>query len=238
MSPAWSVEWLVASRRRRLLALNAGIPLLLVTPVALAGAPSFHASAVFSVLFVIFGVFGSAIPLVRDGSRGILTRWQLAGLSAREVLTARLAAQATLDTLVTLPAAGLIVLTGARGSGSWAVVLLALPFALLVANAIGAWAAALARSLAEAALFAAVTSLLFLHLGGVFRTPAVGTLAAVLQEISPFRVLHEALLQATGGTPASPGSWGPALTAGVGLVLITLAAAPLLVARLARSEED
>ena len=238
MSPAWSVEWLVASRRRRLLALNAGIPLLLVTPVALAGAPSFHASAVFSVLFVIFGVFGSAIPLVRDGSRGILTRWQLAGLSAREVLTARLAAQATLDTLVTLPAAALIVLAGAGGAGSWGALLLALPFALLVANALGAWAAALARSLAEAALFAAVVSLLFLHLAGVFRVPAPGTLSARLEALGPFRVLHESLLQATGGGPAFTGSWWPALICGVGLVLITLAAAPFLVARLVRSEED
>jgi hypothetical protein len=237
VSPAWRAEWLLALRRRRLLVLNAGVPLLLVAPVSLVGAPAPHAAAVYSVLFVLFGVFGSAIPLVRDGASGLLTRWSLAGMPPRELLTQRIAAQSALDALEALPALLLILLTS-RGAGADAgALLLALPFTLLVANALGAWTAALARSLAEGALFSSVVSLLLLHAAGTFRTPDPGSLAAGIERVSPFRALHEAFLAVAGGPTAESASWTPALLGGAALLLATAALAPWLVRRLQKSQE-
>jgi hypothetical protein len=237
MSPAWTAEWLVALRRRRLFVLNAGVPLLLVAPIALVGAPPAHAAAVYAVLFVLFGVFGSAIPLVRDGAAGLLTRWQLAGLPARELLTQRLAAQTSLDVLQALPAVVLILVAGGGGAAAAAPVFIALPLTLLVANALGAWTAALARSLAEAALFSSVLSLLLLHAAGTFRTPAPGSLAATLERVSPFRILHEAFLAATGGPSPSSGSWTPALVTGAMFLMVTAALAATLVGRITSAQE-
>lgn len=68
------LEWQLARRRVRLFVLNVAVPLILVVPVALSGAPRAHAAAVYTVLFTLFGTFGSAIPLVRDGESGIFTR--------------------------------------------------------------------------------------------------------------------------------------------------------------------
>jgi hypothetical protein len=192
---------------------------------------------VYTVLFVLFGVFGSAIPLVRDGASGLLTRWRLAGLPPRELLTSRLAAQTALDVLEALPAAVVILLASGRAGSAAPAVILALPFALLVANALGAWTAALARSLAEGALFSSVLSLLLLHAGGTFRTPAAGSLGARIESLSPFRVLHEAFLGAAGGLAADPVTWTPSLVAGAALLVLTAAAAPILVGRLGRSRE-
>jgi len=216
-------EWMIALRRRRLLALSE--------------APPAHAAAAYTALFVLFGVFGSAIPLVRDGQAGILTRWKLAGLAPGRLLSERLAAQSTLDVLESLPAALLVL---ALGSGSHPGALrlaVSLAFGLLVANAVGAWAAAAARSLAESALFASVGSLLLLHAAGVFRTPAPGSLAALVESLSPFRVLHETFLQAAGGATAASSGWGPALAVGAGLVGLTVLASGALVESLARSRE-
>jgi hypothetical protein len=230
-----SLAWLEAAqafRRRRLLALNVGIPLLLVLPVSLGGAPAFHAAAVYAVLFVLVGTFGAAIPVIRDGESGILRRMVLAGGSPRALLGVRGVAGALLDTVQLLPALVLVLaagwLTGARpGGGGEAglLFLVALPVlagALLGANLVGLWVAALARSVAEGALFAAVLSLFLLHGSGVFRTPAPGALAALLEAALPFASLHRILLAAAGGAP--PPEYLPALAvAWAGSFLLLLA---------------
>lgn len=234
----WSVEWTIALRRRRLFALNVTIPLLLVLPVAVADPPPVHAAAVYTILFTFFGFFGSAIPMVRDGAQGILTRWRLAGLPDRALLTGRVSAQAAVDALEATPALVLVVLAGPTADPGAALLLMAaLLFTLLVANVLGVWAAAIARSLAEAALFASVGALLLLHGAGVFRTPPPGTAAALVERVSPFRPLHEMLLEAAGGPAADASLWGPAWTGGIVVVLLTWAAAGKLVPSVARTRE-
>lgn len=219
MGPVWRLEWTTALRRRRLLALNTGIPLLLVVPIAVGGAPAFHAAAAYAVLFVLFATFGSAIPLVRDGEGGHLRRMLLAGGSGQGILVPRLLAGALLDTLQLLPAVLVILALGRAGTHLW---LLAGPLllgAVLAGNLVGVWVAALARSLAEGALFAAVVSLFLLHVSGVFRTPAPGSLAAAVEPFVPFTALHRLLLAGAGGVSMPPGSipagllatWGGAL---------------------------
>jgi len=195
----WGVEWRIALRRRRLLALNVAIPLLLVLPVALGPAPPPHAAAVYVVLFILFGTFGAAIPLVRDARSGLLARIRGAGIAPASILLERSAASSLLDLCQLLPSAVAIWAasdaSGFDGLPPLFALLGALALSLTAANLVGLWIGVLARSLAEAALFAAVAGLLLLHASGVFRTPAPGSLGAHLEAVAPFRLLHEILLQ-------------------------------------------
>jgi hypothetical protein len=200
--PIWSLEWRVALRRRRLLLFNVAIPLFLILPIKVAGAPSFHASAAYSVLFVLFGTFGSAIPLLREGDGGPLRRMVLTGYPEWAFLTERVLASTLLDFLQLLPAVALILFPSSLEPGEFAVAAAALALALLAANLIGVWVAAAAGSIAEGALFAAVVALFLLHGSGVFRTPLPGTWGAGFEAVLPARPLHEALLGgAAGGVP-------------------------------------
>jgi hypothetical protein len=251
-APLWWLEVALTLRRRRLLVLNVAIPLLLVLPVALGGAPAFHAAAVYTVLFVLFGTFGAAIPLIRDGETGILRRMLLVGASPRHLLLARGIGGTLLDALQILPSLALILLVGiwqggvaegpgvglSASPGSAGLALLAVPIllgALLAANLVGVWVAALARSLAEGALFAAVLSLFLLHGSGVFRTSTPGSVGAFLEGILPFGPLHRLLLHAAGGSGVGPETLVPLLSGFGGpliLLLVTQLAAPALIERI------
>lgn len=237
----WSLEWRVALRRRRLLLLNAAIPLLLVLPVAFAGAPASHAGTVYTVLFVLFGTFGSAIPLIRDGEGGFLARVRDTGFPDAWHLMQRTAAAAALDVVELLPALALAAVgeLGAAAAGpAVAGALPVLALSLLVANLLGPWVAAAARSLAEAALFAAVLSLLLLHASGVFRTPAPGSTGAAVERLAPFRALHDALLAVASGAPAGGKVTGLATPGWVAaLVAATALLAPWLLERVGSSRD-
>lgn len=227
----WSLEWSVATRRRRLFALNALIPLLLVGPIAFSSAPAQHAAAVYTVLFTIFATFGSCIPLIRDGETGLLTRFTLAGVPPRSLLAERVLAGATLDAVQLLPSLAVIALASGNAA-RFGSVAGALVLTLLVANLLGVWAAAIARSVAEGALFAAVSSLLLLHAAGSFRTPAPGTLSEGVERLVPFRLLHESLLAAEGlAPPGAEADLLPPILVTVALVLATLAGARWIVVR-------
>lgn len=244
-APLWWLEVALTRRRPRLLVLNVGIPLLLVLPVALGGAPAFHAAAVYTVLFVLFGTFGAAIPLIRDGETGILRRMLLAGMAPRRLLLARVVGGALLDALQILPALALILTVGSRmaggGMGSAGPVLMVVPVllgALLAANLVGIWVAALARSLAEGALFAAVISLFLLHGSGVFRTSPPGSAGATLEGIIPFGPLHRLLLYAASGGATAPETvlaLLPALGAPLVVLVLTQLASPALIERVSGS---
>lgn len=229
MSPVpWILEWKLALARPRLFALNVTIPLLLVAPVAFGGAPAGHASAVYAVLFVLFGTFGSAVPLVRDGESGLLGRIVLSGASPGALLVQRVTAQSLLDLTQLAPSVIALSLAG-RGIGAAPPVLLALGASLLVANLLGSWVAALARSVAETALFSAVSALLLLHASGVFRTPRPGSVASVVQSASPFGPLHGVVLEAASGAgPTSVGWLALGVWCGAGMALTGLVGPALL----------
>lgn len=226
----WRLEWRLALRRRRLLLLNTAIPLLLVLPLAAGGAPAYHASAAYAVLFVLFGTFGSAIPLLRDGEGGPLRRVILRGIPERVLLAERILAGVVLDTLEILPALLVVSWLGGAGGPALAMLLASVPPALLAANLVGCWVAALARSIAEGALLAALASLFLLHGSGVFRTPAEGSWEARLEALLPFTSFHEALFAVAGGAlPGGNAGLGPPLLATLVLLVATLLPArPLL----------
>ncbi len=199
MLPVWRTEWLIALRRRRLLMLNTLIPLAFVGSIAFSPAPGVHAAAVFAVLFVLFGTFGSSIPLIRDAESGLLQRYALTGVHPGGLLLQRVFATAVLDLVELSPSVLVIVVARGTSASQLAMIVPAMVLGLIAANALGTITAALAKSVAEGALFSAVAALLLLHWAGTFRSPAPGTWQATLEAWSPFRPLHEALLAASGG---------------------------------------
>jgi hypothetical protein len=221
------LAWRSAVRRRRLLAWNLGVPLLLLGPVALSPAAAPHRVAVFGVFFVFFGTFGAAIPTVGDALDGWLDTVLRTGVRRWRWVCETVLAGAGLDALQLVPVSLVLVLSsgGVRSADvgllAWGMVL-----ALVVANVAGLAIAAAVRSLAEAALASAAVALLLLHYAGFFRTPVAGwtrTLAAV----SPYRPLREGLAavqRSAGGSPASDGGGWIAPFA-VAAVLFAIAAA-------------
>ena len=197
----WRTEWLTALRRRRLMAFNTLIPLVFVATIALSAAPAVHAAATFTVLFVLFGTFGSSIPLIRDGESGLLRRYVLTGVHPGGLLLQHVFATAVLDLMQLAPS--VLVIVVARGStpSQAAMVVPAMVLGLVAANTLGAITAAVAKSVAEGALFSAVAALLLLHWAGTFRSPLPGTWQATLEAWNPFRPLHESLLAAASGGP-------------------------------------
>ena len=203
MALIWGLEWRVALTRRRLLFLNTVVPLVLVVPIATGAAPAVHAAAVYAVLFAIFSTFGSAIPLVRDGASGITTRVIRGGISPSSYLIQRSAAGAVLDLVQLTPAFVIAALGAGASPRGFLLGLGALAGTVWVGNLTGALVAATTRSLAEAALFTAVGTLLLLHMSGVFRTPLAGSYGALVEAASPFRALHESLLAMSQAAPAA-----------------------------------
>jgi hypothetical protein len=216
----WRTEWLTALRRRRLFLFNILIPLTMVATIALSAAPSAHAAAVFTVLFALFSTFGSSIPLIRDGESGLLRRYVLTGVHPGVLLLQRVFATAALDLIELAPS--VLVIAAARGSSAsqLAILVPSMVLGLLAANALGALSAALAKSVAEGALFSAVAALLLLHWAGTFRTPVPGTWQAMLEVWNPFRPLHESLLAAAGA--GGPDLDPALLTAPLGVTLAVL----------------
>ena len=209
MGLVWRLEWRRALTRRRLFFLNVVVPLVLGSLVALGGAPAVHAGVVYAVLFVLHGTFGSAIPLVRDGETGLLLRTSRAGIRPGSLLLERAAAGTCLDALQLAPSLAMVAWAAGPSPRSVFMASFALFGALWVANLVGVLVAAAARSLAEAALLAAVTALLLLHVSGVFRTGAPGSRSATLESVAPFRALHESLLGLQ--TASTPGGITPLL---------------------------
>ena len=102
----------------------------------------------------------------------------------------------------------------------------ALILGLVAANALGVITAALARSVAEGALFSAVAALLLLHWAGTFRSPVPGTWQATLEAWNPFRPLHESLLAAAGagGPDFDPALLTPPVVTTLAVLLLISAA--------------
>ncbi len=236
------LEWRLSLRRKRLFALNVGVPLLLVVPLALGAAPAFHAAAVYAVLFVLFGTMGSAIPVLRDAESGFLGRVVMTGLPPGRFVVERTAAQVGVDLVQLSPSVILIVALSGGGARDFLVLAATLALALAAANLVGLWVASAARSMAEGALFAAVATLFLLHGSGVFRTAQAGGWGARFEALLPFGPLHRELLRVASGPPGATGTvpgaaalvhwFGPALSTLL-LAGISLLAARGLVGRVA-----
>lgn len=221
-SAVWSLQWRLATSRKRVFILNFIVPLTLVLPVATGAVPPVAAAGVYSVFFVAFAVFGSALPLRWEGQRGMSARVVRAGVGPSSYLLQWAAAGAALDTLHLTPALLLAAFTASAEPAQLGNAFLALAGTVWVGGLLGILIAAASRSIAETALFAAVTVPLLAHMSGVFRTPLPDTLSAALESISPLRVLHEDFLEITISAPPAGGValllWALALPALVWLL--------------------
>lgn len=196
---AWRLAWQLALRRRRLLAWNVLVPVLLLVPVVTSGAAAAHRAVVVAAFVVFFGAYGSCIPLIRDGMSGWAEKVLLTGYGGGRWLIERLLASTALDWTQLLPAnLALFLLIGAPAA-QLPILLAATAGALLFANLLGVVVAAGVRALGEAALGCAVLSLFALHAAGVFRTPRPGSGWVVVERWSPLRPLHEAWVALLGG---------------------------------------
>lgn len=233
MPGVFTVEWTTAWRRRRALLLSVVVPLGLVSLLAFGGAPPAHAVIVYAVLFTFFGLFGSAIPWIRDADSGLLARIVSTGLDPRRIVAARTLVGSLVDLLELAPSAAVILLVGASGTEPAAHLLLHLAVALLAANLVGFWIATLARSIAEAALLCAAAGLLLLHAAGIFRPPPPDGPWALLAAASPFHGLHAALAAAVGASVPPLAGGGAEVTVTAALLAVSLAASPRLLRHLA-----
>lgn len=230
-----ALELRIAFAQRRLFMLNTVVPLALVLPIGIGGAPRVHAAVVFTLIFAFFGVFGQAIPLARDAERGLTARYVLAGISPHAFFAQRIAAHAALDLFQLAPALLVIAFVYGAAAPDIAALAGAALLALIAANAIGVVIAAAARSIAEAALFASITALFALHAAGVFRSPVPGSFADQLRSAVPFSKLHQAMQGAVGSPGAAPSSWMAAGTSTLAICALVLLLAPRLAGALTRA---
>lgn len=230
-----ALEIRVALAQRRLFVLNTIVPLALVLPIGLGGAPRVHAAVVFTLIFTFFGVFGQAIPLARDAERGLTARYLLAGIPPRAFFAQRIAAHSALDFIQLAPALLVIAVVYRPAATDIAALAAAALLALLAANAIGVIIAAIARSIAEAALFASITALFALHAAGVFRSPAPGSFADHVSSAVPFTRLHQATQAAVGSVGAVPSGWMGAVASVLAVCALVVLCAPPLARALTRA---
>jgi len=208
------------------------VPLGLVVPVATGAVSRPAAAAWYAVLFTAFAVLGSALSLRWEGERGMSRRIVRGGVTPWSYLLQRAGAGATID-LVQLTPALLFAAAATGGSAAdAAIAFVVLGVGLWIGGLVGVLVAGVSRSLAEAALFGVLASLLLDHASGVFRTPAPGSSGANLEAVAPFRAVHESLLEVTTGMPWGGGAsllgWAVLLPGVVALL------APAVHARLGR----
>ena len=230
-----ALELRVALAQRRLFLLNTVVPLALVLPVSLGGAPRIHAAVVFTLIFTFFGMFGQAIPLARDAERGLTARFLLAGVSPHTFLAQRVAAHAAVDLLQLTPTLVVIAIVYRAGLAEVAALATAALLALIAANAVGVLIAGVARSIAEAALFASITALFALHAAGVFRSPVPGSAADHLRTAIPFTKLHHAVQTAVGSPGAAAPGWALSCASTLAVLALVLLLAPRLAGALTRA---
>lgn len=201
----WALEWRLALTRRRYLVLGTALPLALVLPVATGAVPVDETASVYAVLFAAFAAFGSALPLRWEGQRGMSARVVRGGMTPHAYLLQRTAAGAALDLVQLTPA---FVVAAAAAHGSIVEALLAylgLAATTWIAGLLGVVAAAVTRSLAETIVVVSVIVISLAEMSGVLYTPRPGSIGAMLEAVSPFRAMHEALLDMTVGAPTSGG---------------------------------
>jgi hypothetical protein len=229
-----ALEWRIARSERRLFALNVAVPLVLTGAAVLGGAPDAHLTFAYTLVIGFFGTFGSAIPLVRDAESGLFGRIARTGLAPPRIIAERLAFHAALDLVQLLPSLALLFVIADSPPPAILMVIATAACTLLAANTLGTWAAALGRSIAEAALFATVIALFALHFGGLFRTAPPGTLRSALASFLPFGFLQRSLYSAIVPIPASGADGLQAFAGSLVIFGVTVLCATPLVRGLAK----
>jgi hypothetical protein len=225
----WWVEWRLVGTRLRPFGVGTLAPLAIVVPMATGAVSTQLAAAMYTVVFTAFVVLGSAVPLRWEGERGMVARIEQGGVAPWSYLFQRTSVGAVVGLVQLTPA--LLVVAGAVGASAAdaAVAFGALALSAWVGGLLGVLVAGASRAVGEAGLLGGLLTFLLTHMSGVFRTPAESSTGALLERVSPFRALHESLLEMTTGAPWAGGTalilWAAVLPAAVAAL-----APPLVVA--------
>jgi hypothetical protein len=228
----WAVEWRLALSSTRDFVFWVVAPLAVVLVVGTDAVSAQATASWYTALFTAIGMLRTALPVMRDGERGMTARVIRGGVSPAGYLIQRTAAGATLTLVQLLPA---VVVAGVflQASVSDMLALVgALAISLWIAGLMGVLLAATSRTRTEALALCAVTLLLLLHMSGVFRVPSGGGLGEALEQASPFRALHESFVRMVSG--GMPHGGAAELAWAIGVPALILAVASRLVESLAR----
>lgn len=225
----WGLEWRLALSRKRDLTLRIVAPLSLVLVVATGAVPAAVGAASYVVLFVAFGVLGTALRLLRDGEEGITSRVVRGGVSPKSYLLQRAAVGAVLAFVQLLPAALVAAAFLNASTSEVLIALVALAGSLWIGSLLGIVVAAVGRSGTEVTVVCGVGLVLLLHMSGVFHAASPAGLGGMLEAASPFRALHEAFVTMVAGGAERGGlaaaAWALALPVLVGSLAPRLTAA-------------
>jgi hypothetical protein len=212
----WQKELLEASRGRRAVALKFLLPLILLAPLALGAVPASMKAIGFSVAVLFIGVFGSSVRLIHLRDSRMLERMAVLPVPPHVLAGEYILASSFLDGVQLLVPLVLLIATGGYSISSATMILLAYPAALIGANALGVFVAALSASAAEGHLFAVLSVIGAAGLSGAVPGVDAGWSSWLL----PFGPFGATLLTSAGvvSLAAVPIAW---LSAGavLGLVL-------------------
>jgi hypothetical protein len=219
-------ELLVVAARRRSLALKVGIPLVLVLPLIVGGAPTFWAGMLLTVLTAMVGAVGTAVTLARARQSGLLVRLALVPRPGWRVVGGVVAAGALVDLIQLLPVILLVAIAGGAAPLAWAGLVVAMLAGLLTGSLLGCAVACLAGGVGEVLLDVCVLLAPLLFFGGLFTGVARQGWGWTVAMIDPFGQLGSAFIGALGGTPAfSPAT---VLLVSAGAIVVVLAGLGLL----------
>ena len=222
----WQKELLEASRGRRAVALKFLLPLILLAPLALGTVPASVKAIGFAVAVLFIGVFGSSVRLIHLRDSRMLERMAVLPVPPHALAGEYILASAFLDGVQLLVPLVLLIATGGYSISSATMILLAYPAALIGANALGVFVAALSASAAEGHLFAVLSVIGAAGLSGAIP----GTEASWSSWLLPFGPFAATLRASVGATSltAVPIAW---LSAGAVLGLVLAVSARLFRSR-------
>ncbi|MGH7611471.1 MAG: ABC transporter permease [Candidatus Dormibacteria bacterium] len=197
----WQLELLADLARRRALALKLAFPLVLAIPLCTAGAPSFFAAMLLTILIAMVGTVGTGVAITRARGGGWLDRLAVLPLPAWRVALEIFFAGWLVDCVQATLVLGVVAVSQRPDPATlvttWVLALATLAFS----GAIGLAVAALTDHPGEAMLYLAVVLAPLLFLSGLFTgVPAEGWRYWVAQFL-PFSYLQEGFELLLGGNP-------------------------------------
>jgi hypothetical protein len=211
----WWVEWRLAGARLRRFLVGAIVLFALVLVVATGALGQAHAATAYVLIFTGWALVGSAVPLRWEGERGMALRIVAGGVAPWSYLLQRSAAAATIDVVQLVPSLSVVAVAAGASPVEGIFALGVLALSVWVGGLVGVLLAASGRSLFETAVLALLATVVLGHASGAFRSPQPGSLAALVENVAPFRALHETLFALTSGVPGNGGmallAWAVAL---------------------------
>jgi hypothetical protein len=189
----WKKEIAEDLQNRRALVMKFALPLVLLSPLMLAGVPVSVRAAGLAGAVIFIGVFGSSVGLIKIRENRMLERLAMLPAPPQRFIGEYIFANALLDGMQLAVPVGLFLAVSRSLAGSALVILVCFAAAVVAANALGLLVAIAAGSSGEGHLYAIVTVMAVFLVSG-FVTPAGMTSIAAMGSVLPFGYLYGAML--------------------------------------------